>query len=270
MARNFVPIRQVVNDFIIGVGGDDYVNDASDVVIRNLALRGLREIGFDFMKRIKSIRLSVNTDLYTVDLPEDFVDYTKIGVVGGDGLVYVMGENKNINMSMKYVTDSFGNPVDSDGDGIYDREDGKEPVQVDITDRGYESYIFRNYISENTDGRIYGLGGGRTTGMFRMNYEQNRIEVTTGTAYSDVVIEYIADEARSENPSVHIYAEEAIRAYIYYRLVERKSNVPYNEKVRARTEYYNERRKANARLKAFTKEQALLTTRKNTKQSPKY
>ena len=76
--------------------------------------------------------------------------------------------------------------------------------------------------------------------------------------------------ARSENPSVHIYAEEAIRAYIYYRLIERKSNVPYNEKVRARTEYYNERRKANARLKAFNKEQALLTIRKNTKQSPKY
>lgn len=270
MARNFISIRQVVNDFIISVSGDDYVNDASDVVIRNYALRGLREVGFDFMKRIKSIKLPVNLDLYTVDLPEDFVDYTKIGVVGGDGLVYIMGENKNINFSMKYVTDSFGNPIDSDGDGIYDREDGKEPTQVNISDRGYESYVFRNYISENTDGRIYGLGGGRTTGMFRMNYEQNRIEVTTGNTYSDIVVEYIADEARSENPSVHIYAEEALRAYIYYKLVERKSTVPYNEKVRARAEYYNERRKANARLKSFNKEQALLIIRKNTKQSPKY
>jgi hypothetical protein len=41
------------------------------------------------------------------------------------------------------------------------------------------------------------------------------------------------------------------------------------EKMRARQEYYNERRLANARLKSFTKEEALKTIRKNFKQSPK-
>lgn len=270
MSRNFLPIRDVVNDFVLGMSGDDYVNDASDFQIRNIALRGVREMGFDFMKRVKSLKLKVNMDTYTVELPDDFVDYIKIGVVGGDGLVYVFGENKNVNMSMAYVYDSLGNPIDSNGDDIYDREDAKDPTSVDITDRGYQSYIFRNYISENTTGRIYGLGGGRTMGMFRMNYEQNRIEIATGVNYGEIVIEYIADEARSENPSVHLYAEEALRSYIYYRLVERKSTVPANEKARARQEYYNERRKANARLKAFTKEAAMLLTRKNFKQSPKF
>ena len=43
-----------------------------------------------------------------------------------------------------------------------------------------------------------------------------------------------------------------------------------NEKMRARTEYYNERRIANARLKSFTKEEALKTIRKNFTQAPKY
>ena len=42
------------------------------------------------------------------------------------------------------------------------------------------------------------------------------------------------------------------------------------EKARARSEFYNERRKANARLKAFSQEEALKTIRKNFKQSPKY
>lgn len=82
-------------------------------------------------------------------------------------------------------------------------------------------------------------------------------------------MEYVADEARSENPSIHIYAENALRTYVYYRLVERKSNVPSSEKSRARQEYYNERRLANARIKSFTKEEALKTIRKNYKQSPK-
>ena len=83
-------------------------------------------------------------------------------------------------------------------------------------------------------------------------------------------MEYIADEARSSNPLVHVYLEEALRSYIYYKLCERKSTVPANEKARARQEYYNERRKANARMSNFNRDEALRTIRKNFKQAPKY
>ena len=86
----------------------------------------------------------------------------------------------------------------------------------------------------------------------------------------DVVLEYISDEARSTNPVIHVYAEEALRCYIYYKLCERKSTIPANEKARARKEYYNERRKAKARLSNFSKEEALKTIRKNFMQAPKY
>ena len=89
--------------------------------------------------------------------------------------------------------------------------------------------------------------------------DQNRIELKSNDSMSELVIEYIADEARATNPRVHVYAEEALRSYIYYKLIERKSSVPANEKARARAEYYNERRKANARMKSFTKEEALKT-----------
>ena len=46
--------------------------------------------------------------------------------------------------------------------------------------------------------------------------------------------------------------------------------VPANEKARARAEYYNERRKAKARLSNFSKQEALNTIRKNFMQAPKY
>ena len=42
-----------------------------------------------------------------------------------------------------------------------------------------------------------------------------------------------------------------------------------SEKARARSEYYNERRKANARLSNFTKEEAMQVIQKNFRQSPK-
>jgi hypothetical protein len=134
----------------------------------------------------------------------------------------------------------------------------------------YDFYIFENYIFQGGIGRMYGLGGGHLRGEYRINLDQNRIEISTDSVTSEVVLEYIADEARSGNPVIHVYAEEALRCYIYYKLCERKANVPANEKARARAEYYNERRKAKARLSNFSKEEALKTIRQNFKMAPKY
>lgn len=273
MARNRISIDQVVNDFVITLDHDDYASDVPDTTLRAYALRGIREMGFDMLKRVRSLKLPVNSN-YTVDLPDDFVDMIKMGVVADDGLVYVFGENKNINFSQKY-RDINGIYVDTDADGVYDRVESKGATAgggtsntSDISD-GFGSYIFRNYVYGSTEGQLYGLGGGFYRGEYRINYDQNRIEVDTNSDVSEVVIEYICDEALSQNPTIHIYAEEALRSYIYYKVIERKGSVPANEKARARQEYYNERRKANARLNSFSKEEALKTIRKNYKQSPK-
>ena len=273
MARNYIPVNQIVNDFVLTLDTDDYVSSAPDTTIRAFALRGIREMGFDMLKVVRSLKLSVSSN-GTVTLPDDYVDWTKVGVVGSDGLVYVLGENKNINQSQKYST-SGGYFYDTDGDGLYDREDSKtatssgSPAVDDGIDQGMNSYIFRNFVHENNHGRLYGVGGGHYYGEFRVNMDQNRLELKSNGDISEVVIEYVADEARSTNPRVHVYAEEALRSFMYYKLIERKSSVPSNEKARARQEYYNERRKANARMKSFTKEELLKTIRKNFKQAPK-
>ncbi len=96
MARNLVTVDQIVNDFVLSLAGDDYCADVSDTLVRNYALRAIRELGFDMLKIVRSLKMPVNESLLTIDLPDDFVDLVKIGVVGGDGLVYVLGENKNI------------------------------------------------------------------------------------------------------------------------------------------------------------------------------
>lgn len=247
MAQSYVTVDQVVKDFIIGVEYDDFANSASDVVIRSLAKRGVREMGFDLLKRLKATSLSIDLSTNTVELPCDYVDLVKIGIVGSDGLVYIFGENKNKNILPN-----------------------QQPYQVPDYLLGFDDFIYRNYVYATTNGRLYGYGGGHYSGEYRINLEQNRIELTTGTSVDTVYIEYIGDEALAENPSIHVYAEQALRSYMYYHLVERKSNVPLGEKARARQEYYNDRRLANSRLKSFSKDEALKTIRKNFKQSPKY
>tara|TARA_R110001592_G_scaffold112078_4_gene310008 strand:+ start:4138 stop:5004 length:867 start_codon:yes stop_codon:yes gene_type:complete len=288
MAHNKVKLSQIIRDFIITLDGDDYASNASDSAIRNFALRGIREIGFDLGKKIKSLKRDIQPN-DTIILPEDFVDLLKVGIVDDDGIVRVFGNNKNINYSKRRsgtganisleVSDtensptavSDGGPLNIPNNLINDSVDSKSStVATGGSDNDFGQYVFENYISQGGAGRLYGAGGGHLSGEYRLNLDQDRIEIETNSGYSQVVIEYIADEARSTDPEVHVYAEEALRSYMYYKIIERKSSVPANEKSRARAEYYNERRKANARLSNFTKEEALKTIRKNFMQAPKY
>lgn len=275
MARNTVPLNQIINDFIITMAEDDFAGTASDNQVRTHALRGIREFGFDVSNKIRSLKLTINSANNTVELPDDYVGWSKIGVVGSDNLVYVLGENKNINYSQAYdagagvkaPTSATAN--DSDNDGVYDRIDDKTSTGDVGIQSGFNSTVFRDHYY-GAQSAIYGAGGGRYRGEFRVNLDQNRIEISPMSGVSEIVIEYVADEARSKNPEVHVYLEEALMSYMYYKIIERRSSVPANEKARARQEYYNERRKANSRMKTFTKEEALKTIRKNFKQSPKF
>lgn len=285
LGMNYVPLRQIVDDYIITLDTDDYANSVSDTAIRNISLRGIREFGFDITSRIKSLKLDINSANNTVTLPDDFVDLLKVGIVGSDGVLRVLNQSKHLNQSRRITqvasvsggdldtdttskSDSESGPLDTDANLILNREDSKNAAipSSSVSD----SYVFENYMYEGGNGRVYGLGGGASQGEYRLNLDQNRLEMSTASGLSEVVLEYVSDEARSTNPVVHVYAEEALRCYIYYKLCERKSTVPANEKSRARSEYYNERRKAKARMSNFSKSEALKTIRKNFKLSPKY
>ena len=286
----YVPLRQIVDDFLLTVDEDDYTANVSDVTVRNLALRGIREFGFDVTTRVKSVKRTIESN-DTITLPEDFVGLIKVGIVDTDGVIRVMRENKNINFSQKIIADRTGGPLhDSEGyvdgvdnvtpplmiqqnaDLIQNREDSKGSTagQTGSSSEELREDIFRNYLYENTLGALYGLGGGVGVGEYRLNLDQFRIEVATNSNTTEVIIEYISDEARSTNPLIHVYAEEALRSYVYYKVCERKRNVPASEKARSRAEYYNERRKARARMNSISKDDILGVVRKNFKQAPKY
>jgi len=290
LGMNYVPLRQVLDDYLITLDSDDYVNSPSDSVMRNLALRGIREFGFDVTSRIKSLKIDVDATNNTAALPDDFVGVVKVGTVGSDGILRVLAENKNINYSRRVeqidtsdpadgvvdsdtasTTDSQDGPLENPSNLILNREDSKTATSGSSTSSDeYDFYIFENYAYQGGLGRLYGTGGGHMQGEYRLNLDQNRLEVDTASGVTALVIEYVADEARSTNPVIHVYAEEALRCYMYFKLCERKSSVPANEKARARSEYYNERRKAKSRLSNFSKTEALKTIRKNFKLAPKY
>ena len=279
MSMNKVKLSDILGDFKLTMSGDDYASNVSDTVLRNIALRGIREFGFDISRKIRSLKLSVDAATNSVSLPEDFAGLSKVGVVGEDGILYVLSSNDNINYSRRIETDSDdatgyrydtfdATPLNIESNKIQDRVDDKATTSSGTSDNDF--YVFQNYLFQGGEGRLYGAGGGNARGSYRLNLDQNRIEMDINSDDTEVVVEYIADEARSGDPEISVYAEEALRTYMYYKVIERKSSVPANEKSRARQEYYNERRKANSRISSFSKQEALQTIRKNFRQSPKY
>lgn len=265
MAKNTISASEIVNEFMALREDDDFLASTSEYTINHYVLRGIREMGFDTSKVVRSIKIGITASNNTVTLPADYVDMVKIGVVGSDGMVYVLGENKNINYSQSnHGTDD----APSIGSTSVDSKTPTAGIGTSADDE-FDQYIFHNYFAAGGYGKLYGLGGGQRYGDYRINLDQNRIEIDTDKGISEVVLEYVADEATATNPSIHIYATEALRSYVYYKIIERRSNVPMGEKQRARKEYYNNLRLAKARLSNFTKEEALRIIRKNFKQSPK-
>lgn len=93
-------------------------------------------------------------------------------------------------------------------------------------------------------------------------------ENLTGVPIKRVTL--IQEGVIGESPRVHKFCEEALRSFMYWKFIDKKRGIPMNEKIRAKKEYYNQKRLAKARMLSFTKEEALQSSRKGFKQSPKF
>ena len=247
MARNSTELKEVVDQYLIERGVDDYDKNSARYQVRAFALSGLREVISDVQAVIKQTVLTVQNNAY-VNLPADYLRYTFIGVKGDDCKVYPLGFARNLNM-----TGSCTPVVDHDNNFIPD------------------GFLLYSYLSGSNVNQLYGVPTGRNSnGYYQFNMEQNRIELSSEVSASEIVLEYFADVTLDANPTIPTEAVQAIKQHIYWRTIQRKRNIPQNEKQAARREWYNEKRLAKNRLRSFTSDELLQALRTGTKQAPKF
>jgi hypothetical protein len=205
--------------------------------LTNIANRGLKELTFDILGDIK-VHVATVSSALRIDLPQDFVDYVFMGVVNSDYQIEPIGRNRSI-------------PADGDSNVSY-----KGP--------GEYHYVY---------GGLFGLGGGQNNNGYyvpEIDYENWQIILGEMASGETVYMEYITDGSQSDGANhVHPYAEEALIAWTYWKSIQRKREIPANEKLMAQQEYYRQKRVARARLSAFTKNEFLQQLRKGFKQAPK-
>ena len=235
----FITLDEIIQSLIIDEGKS---SEHEYLRYFNIGLRGLKELSFDVSRNVKTIELELN-EVSAVILPPDYVKYTKIAVTDSNGGLHTLGRDTNMTLLTGTTrttsnTDTLDPPTFSFG--LWTR---------------------------------YGEGGGNNAnGYYRENFDNGTIEFSDRSAGSNIILEYISDGSTGlsgEEIKIHSFASEALSSYIYWKSIQRKRAINMNEKMLAEKNYYNQKRLARARMQSFTKDEALQTTRKAFKQSPK-
>lgn len=212
--------------------------------LTQLAFRACDELGLDFFYRIKSVKLPVKAN-FTVELPPDFINYTKVGVLNGKGEVMPL---------------TYNNKLTTYADLLPKRVEKTQDESLFNWAAPFTG-VFYNFWNGTTFGNLYGVPSGAPfLGSFKIDIHNGVLLLNDTFGYEYIILEYLASPDPNESYYVPIQFKEAVIAYLAWKDIKsmpttRRGNL--GDKRDRRREYYNERRLAIARYKPFRFQDAL-------------
>jgi hypothetical protein len=174
---------------INGIVNMDYIvkrvlMDLDDDSMRNYkkflqwVIDGYTTLNLFTMQNVKVAYLPVNSN-NTVNLPVDYMDYTKIGFES-NGKIVTFGHNEDLILPRE--KDDCGNIV-NDNTGGCDSDDAILP--------NYGYFFAPHFRNGQYVGELYaGAGGGNSDGEYRIDLEKRQIAFNSDIAASVVILEY--------------------------------------------------------------------------------
>lgn len=159
----------------------------------------------------KVVQLTINENNDTADLPNDYVQYIKIGLCI-NGQIYSLGLDNSICLNPSF--DQCGNPVRENYQSLGYNGWGY------IGDR-----VGDHYRNGEMMGRFFGIGADNNAlGYYRINKETNQIQFSQLTCTANVVLEYLSDVNSLDGDfEVHPFSVEALKNYMFYMYKFRSS-----------------------------------------------
>jgi hypothetical protein len=201
-----------------------------------LAFSGMEEMGLDFFYQIKSVKLPVNANL-TVSLPDDYLNYSKVGVLNSQGEIIPMGYNNKLTTFADLQPDRLTVTQDNT-----------------ITDLiQFNTPIWYNYWNNGAFSSLYGLPSGSPfIGSFKVDNHNGVILLSENFGYEYIMLEYVASPKQGEEYYIPIQFKTALMWYIAYNDIAMLPNTrkgTLGDKEQRKRAYHNERRVANARYR---------------------
>lgn len=201
-----------------------------------IAFSGMEELGLDFFYQIKSVKLPVNSNL-TVSLPDDYLNYSKVGVLNSQGEIIPMGYNNKLTTFADLQPDRLEKTQDNT-----------------ITDLiQFNTPIWYNYWNNGAFSSLYGLPSGSPfIGSFKVDNHNGVILLSENFGYEYIMLEYVASPKQGEEYYIPIQFKTALMWYIAYNDIAMLPNTrkgTLGDKEQRKRAYHNERRVANARYR---------------------
>lgn len=207
----------------------------------NIGVRGVREFNTDIVGNFSTKLLDVNANK-TADLPEDYVSYSKMGVINEKGEIVTLRSNpqlSNYNIGHSLNPDRF--------EGV----PGIGAVSYPAIPYNYP-YIYYNFFVSNQSFNLFGLaGGGQDIGQYKVDEECGIIIFGPYFKYEKVLLEYLGDgmDRDCDDYMIDSRAAEAMLAYIRWKTALDNPK-KYGQGIMRdyKQEYKSERLKAKMRI----------------------
>lgn len=254
-------LKDIVSEYIIEGGGSQLNQFAR---LYQLAVSGLREFNMNASGITKTEQLPIKVN-DTCDLPQDYLQYSKIGLVGSDGMIHSLGRNDNL--SMYPVVDDCGGPIPAVNNSVFPEFNQFYGYEYNSTARNGEFM-----------GKIFGIHGGKNPyGDFKIDRERGLVLISgltlPGAAISvrSVFMEYISDINSVDGDfDVHPFMVEALKNWIYWKLIQRDRNRPGSQVDRALHDYNISKRWAKKRFQTATLQEYVSAFRHGNMAGPKF
>lgn len=261
----YTTLEEVVNNYMMSITSDDFTSSMNRHQVLYQTRRGLREFYYDVLREVKGIALDLSPSLQ-VTLPPDYINYVRISWLDKDGLLHPMAVDESIPIAKVYLQDNnYGLLFDINGcvlEGAPIKQFQSVTIDPNSDFGSLTGFVFDTSALGFQPNK--NMSNTYVNGKYRIDKANGIIQFGSDTQGKTVVLEYISDglwdgcEGRPESEQrVNKFAETALYDFVYYELIKRLRNVPANEKMRAKKEYYNSRRVAKMRINTLRKDELL-------------
>jgi hypothetical protein len=208
-----------------------------------LAFRVMTELGLDFFYQIQSYKLPINSNL-TVDLPNNCLKWTKIGVLNSVGEIIPLKYNEKLTGYGQFSADRLQKTQDNTLPNLYQ----------------YNAPIWYNWWNGSTFQTLYGLPSGAPfVGSFKVDENTGVILLNENFPYDYLMVECIASPQEGQPYYIPIQFKEAMisgLAWLDIRSIPSSRRGNLGDKMSRRKEFYNQRRLGWARYRPLHLEEA--------------
>jgi hypothetical protein len=204
-----------------------------------IGVRGVEELGMDVHATPKTAKLAVNANK-TVNLPSDYVGFSKVGVFNPEGEVSTLRRNPNLTA---YKIDQ--------NDRLQNNTDNTEVDSYRLQDLAYVNYFDgARYVN------IFGAGALlNAAGEFDIDENLGILYLDNDFSHNYVVMEYLSSPADDVDYKIPVQVRDAVLAYMAWKDIEMmpmSRRVNMSEKQLRRKEFYNQKRLARLRINPVT------------------